>query len=84
MNEGLQLFLSYDISGIPAQSEIVDVTVDLTEAEIAGAPFDTLGCLAIYAHDYGTVDSTTYFTGTPGTPIAEYCSEGDLRRYRKP
>lgn len=78
-DEGLQLFLSYDISGIPAQSEILDVIVDLTEAAVVESPFDTLGCLGLYAYDYGTVDTTTYFTGTLEGAIAEYCSEDALR-----
>jgi len=78
-NEGLQFFLSYDISGISAQSEIVDVIVDLTESGVDGSPFDALGCMGVYAYDYGTLDSTTYFTGTLEGAIAEYCSESELR-----
>jgi hypothetical protein len=55
------------------------VIVDLSKAEVSGSPFDTLGCLRVYAYDYGTVDTTTYFTGTLEGAIAEYCSEDALR-----
>ena len=78
MNEGLQLFLSYDISSLPADAEIVDVVVDLTGAEVVGAPFASLGCVGMYADDYGDLDSATYVTGAPGGAMAEYCSEASL------
>jgi hypothetical protein len=77
-NEGLQLFLSFDISGIPTQSEILDVIVDLTGSRVVESPFDTLGCLGVYGYDYGTLDYTDYFTGTPEGAIAEYGSEEEL------
>ena len=78
-NEGLQLFLSYDLSSISTDSEVTEVIVDLSGASTVGTPFETLGCLRMYADDYGTLSTATYVTGTPAGALVTCCTPGDLQ-----
>ena len=72
---GIQGFISFDISAIPADAVIALAIVDFTDrASDLGSPYTDLGCLRFYAHDYGTLDSLDYFTGTPVGPVIRYCS----------
>jgi hypothetical protein len=78
-NISLQGFVTFDISGIPADAMIASVEVDLSDsASTYGNPFDDLGCLRAYADDYGTLGGSDYFDGSPLAAIGRWCSQDDV------
>jgi len=78
-NAGAQVFIGFDISGIPAGSTIDEVKIDLgTGLVIAGAPFTTLHCLTIHPQDYGTLDAGDYFPGVPAGALLQWCDTPGL------
>lgn len=86
INQGIQAFLSFDLSGIPAGSTIVDVQVDFRNSTVYGDPFGSPlgdGCLRAYAHAYGTLDGSDYFAGSPLGAIVRFCSAGELGSVRR-
>lgn len=78
-NSGLQAFISYDISGIPAAAFITEVKVDLAGSgqSSLGNAF-TFGCLRLYPDDYGALDAGDYYLGALGSPYVEWCSAASL------
>jgi hypothetical protein len=73
-----QAFLSFDISGIPADATITKVETDFDSFDQLGDPFGDLGCLDILKHTYGSLDSGDYFSGTPSSRLIRWCSPGAL------
>jgi len=66
-NLASELFLSYDISGIPSNATITEVKTSFNTYTTGGNPFDTLGVLNGYVQDYGTtLDASDYVPGYPG------------------
>jgi hypothetical protein len=59
----MQAFLSFDISMIPADVTIQNVTLDLTNHAIYGYPFNFLGAMGIFNQQYATLDSNDYVIG---------------------
>jgi hypothetical protein len=79
-NVGAQVFLSFDISSIPAGSTIKDFKLDLTHGyNVLGKPFTTLGCLYFYAHNYGTLDAGDFVLAPPPGGLTKVCNVGDLK-----
>jgi hypothetical protein len=75
----LQGFFSFDISGLPEDAIINSVIFDMSDHDtFLGAPLEDLDCLRVYIDDYGTLDSSDYFTGTPLGAIARYCSISEI------
>jgi hypothetical protein len=73
-NLGTQLFLSYDISGIPATATINEVKVDYSQGNtIIGAPFTTLRCVQVYQDDYGTLDAGDFKLAVPPGGLIAWC-----------
>lgn len=77
-NRHAQVFLSFDISGIPAGANITQVTVDFSDYDTLGDPFSNLGCLRAYEHDYGTLDSDDYHHGMASNAILRWCNLAEL------
>lgn len=76
---GIQGFVSFDISDIPDDAVITSVEVDLSDHQSTyGSPFDDLGCLRAYVHNYGNLDGGDYFTGTPGDYIGRWCDQDQV------
>jgi hypothetical protein len=73
-----QAFLSFDISGIPADATITEVATDFDVFDQLGDPFGDLGCLDILKHTYGSLDSGDYFSGSPSSRLIRWCSAGSL------
>ena len=44
-----------------------------------GTPFEDLQCLRAYAHDYGTLDSRDYISGSVTGSLARWCDIDDLQ-----
>jgi hypothetical protein len=73
-NNGLQVFLSFNISGIPTNATITEVKIDLTGYTVYGNPFVNLGCLSVYESSYGVMDAADFFAGVPSGPYFEWCN----------
>jgi len=71
--EGIQSFISFDISSIPTRATIDIVKLDLTQYELIGDPFGGMGCLDVYQQDYTPLNSGDHFTGTPSGAFMEWC-----------
>jgi len=77
-NIPLQGFITFDISYLPSDAMISSVILDMSDYDsFLGVPLD-LDCLRIYVDDYGTLDSSDYFTDTPLGAIVRYCSLGEI------
>jgi hypothetical protein len=77
-DEGQQAFFAFDISGIPANAIIVEVSVDFSSFSTKDNPFGTLGCLRGYAGSFFPLDSGDYTT-SPGTAVIRWCDEFELQ-----
>lgn len=74
-NQGMQAFLSFDISGIPATATITQVSADFSNYDKLGDPWGSLGCLYLYAQNYGTLDAGDYFAGAPLDGLLRWCGD---------
>jgi hypothetical protein len=81
-NIGRQLFMSYNISGIPATATIKEAKLDLTGYTLTGNPFTTLsGCLQSYpvTTTYTVLAAGLYLFGAPPTaPDHDWCNTTSL------
>jgi hypothetical protein len=73
-----QGFVTFDISGIPADATITEVITDFTRFDTLGNPFGDLGCLDLYQDDYDDLDAGDYFGGVPSGRLIRWCSTGSL------
>ena len=62
----MQAFFSFDISVIPAGSIIKTSSLDLSIHNIYGYPFNLLGGMGVFHHEYGTLSSNKYVNFYPG------------------
>jgi hypothetical protein len=76
--EGVQAFLSFDISTIPARAVINTAALDLSGYELVGDPFGLLGCLDVYQQDFIPLTAGDYFTAAPAGAYMEWCSAAGL------
>ncbi len=78
-NLGVEAFLSFDMSVIPAGAVIQSASLKLFGGgNVRGDPFAGLGCLRAYLHDYGTVDPTDFVPPGATGAFANWCSASDL------
>lgn len=78
-NEGVEAFLSFDMSSIPANATIQTATLKLIGGgNVRGNPFATLGCLRAYVQNYGTVDAGDFVAPGATGAFAQWCSGGEL------
>ena len=75
---GVQAFVSFDISGIPAAATIEDVRVDFSDYDTLGDPFSSLGCLRAYGGAFFPLDAADYFVGAPLGAVLRWCDTGEL------
>lgn len=74
-----EIFLSYDISGIPATATITEIKFNFTAYSITGNPFGSLGALRAYATNYGpTLEWGDFVAGFPSGEIADWGSTAAL------
>jgi hypothetical protein len=66
LDKGSEMFLSYNISVIPSNADIIEVKFDMRNYSVAGNPF-ALGVLNLYQQDFGTLDGTDYVSASPGS-----------------
>jgi hypothetical protein len=78
-NFGSQVFLSFDISGIPATATITEGAMDLSQGyTIIGNPFANLGCLEVYQQDYIPLDAGDFFAGAPSGAFIVRCDQASI------
>jgi len=73
-NFSVQGFLSFDISMVPPEASIESVSLDITNSNISGDPFTTMGLLSIYNHQYGVLQSKNFVVGPGLNPLAQLYS----------
>ncbi len=74
----VQGFVTFNLNKIPANATITAVSMLFEGKNIVGDPFGSLGCLGVYRYSYGSIDSTDFFTSTPGGALWSYCSSGEI------
>ena len=67
VNHSIQLFMSFNISSIPADAVITEVTINLSDYTTIGTPFSNHGALFIYKDDYGSLSAGDFVGSTPST-----------------
>lgn len=73
-NAGSQVFLSFDISSLPATATIEEGAIDLSQGyTIVGDPFSALGCLDVYQQDFIPLDASDFFAGAPSGAFIVRC-----------
>jgi predicted small secreted protein len=78
-NQGVEAFLSFNISSIPAGSTIQSASIKLKGGgQVRGDPFGGLGCLRAYAQNFGSVDPTDYVPGGALGAIARWCNATEI------
>jgi hypothetical protein len=76
--EGVQGFLSFDISTISSRATINSVMLDLSQYDITGVPFTGLGCLDVYQQDYTPLNANDFVNGNPVGAFIEWCNSDAL------
>ncbi|HEY5268747.1 MAG TPA: NBR1-Ig-like domain-containing protein [Anaerolineales bacterium] len=72
LDKSIEMFLSYNISGIPSNATITEVKLDMRNSTMAGNPF-ALGVLNLYPQDFGTLDGSDYVPTMPnGGNLADW------------
>ncbi len=67
-----QMFLSYDISSLPAGTGLIDAELIVTSCHIIGEPFDEFGPVVMEWLPYGSLDPSDYGERALGAiPIAQ-------------
>lgn len=64
-----QAFFSFDISVIPKTAIVKSASLDLSNYIIIGYPFNFLGAMGIFHHEYGVLDISDYYDLYPGGAI---------------
>lgn len=77
-NLGVQLFLSFNISGIPTNATITEVKIDFSTYTGYGDPFGGLGTLGIYESNYGVLDASDFVAGVPSGAYFEWGNAASL------
>jgi hypothetical protein len=67
MNTSTQAFISFDISAIPSDAVITNVTTKISSYNESGDPFGDLGALFIFKDDFGSLDASDYVGSVPSS-----------------
>jgi hypothetical protein len=62
-NYAVQAFLSFDISMIPKGATVKSASLDLSNMNVSGEPFNLLGAMAVFNDQYGKLDSADFVYG---------------------
>jgi len=76
-NVALQAFLSFDISEIPTGATVESASLFIGTGDKLSDPYGSLGCLRVYEHAYGILDSDDFFTGSPLGALCRFCSPAE-------
>ena len=79
INTGLEAFVTYDLSSLPANATILGVYLYWPNGyDTLGTPFVDLGCMRVYQQDYGTLDAGDYVHPPVMGALSVYCSSGNI------
>ena len=78
INTGIQGFFTFDTSALPAGITIDSVSLNVPSYDVLGNPFGELGCLRMFADNYGALDGSDYKTGTALGALARWCNDAQL------
>jgi predicted small secreted protein len=76
-DDGVQGFVSFDISNIPTDATIEEVQVDFSQYTTDSNPFATMGCLTANFGTYFPLDAADYSPSSSGVDM-EWCSKSEL------
>jgi len=71
-NRARQGFISFDISGIPQGSKVVSAALDVSSGQRTGQPFEQLGAMRVYAHQYGRLSASDFSKTLPSSYLVKY------------
>lgn len=74
-----QGFVTMNLSNIPLNATVTGVRMVFEGYNTTGTPFDDLGCLGVYAQNYGSIDQGDFYTGTPSGALWSFCSLGEVQ-----
>jgi len=78
-NQGVEAFMSFDISGVPGGATIQNASLLLKGgSQVRGDPFATLGCLRAYLQNYGAVDAGDFVPAGALGSITRWCNTSEL------
>jgi hypothetical protein len=81
-NEGVEGFLSFDMSGLPSNAVIQSATLKLLTGDrggqIFGSPFTSLGCLRAFVQHFGTLDASDFVGPGATGAFGSWCNEENL------
>jgi len=77
-NNGSQAFISFNISGIPSDATIIEVTINFSDYDKLGTPFGSLNCLHAYAHNYETLGPEDYKDPGAANSLMRWCNTNEL------
>lgn len=63
----------------PIECTVTGVRMVFEGYNTTGTPFDDLGCLGVYAQNYGSIDQGDFYTGTPSGALWSFCSLGEVQ-----
>ncbi len=74
IDTGLEAFVTYDLSSLPANATILGAYLYWPNGyDTLGNPFNDLGCMRVYQHDYGTLDAGDYVHPPVLGAVGAYC-----------
>jgi Ig-like domain from next to BRCA1 gene len=74
-NRASQMFISFNISGIPTTATITEVKLDMRNSTISGDPFAGLSVLNLFKQDYITLEASDFVAAFPsGGNLADWGS----------
>ncbi|HHB91484.1 MAG TPA: hypothetical protein ENK60_09275 [Anaerolineae bacterium] len=74
----VQMILSFDITDLPMQAQIIEAWLDLSEVKTMGQPFTKLGCLRAYLSPSKGFSIEAFAWEPELGAVARWCSEEDL------
>lgn len=78
-NEGVEVFLSFDMSVVPSNVTIQSAALKLHGGgQMRGNPLGTLGCLRAFPQNFGTVDAGDFAAPGATGAFAAWCNSNDL------
>jgi hypothetical protein len=78
-NQGVEAFLSFDMTGVPAGATIQTASLTLIGGgQVRNNPFAGLGCLRAYLDNYGSVDPTDFVPPGATGAFANWCSAASV------
>jgi len=81
-NEGVEAFLTFDLSGLPDNAMIQSASLRLLNGDnagqIFGSPFTVLGCLRAFLQHFGALDAGDFVGAGATGAFANWCDEDSL------